>query len=243
MKPQFGKLTDAYNQARQGYPKEIHEMLVQKVQGSASVLDVGCGTGISTRELAMYFDKVTGTDMDTNMIKKAMSHEGQGITYHVAEVSALPFADEQFDLVTAFSAFHWFTNDASVEEIKRVLKPGGIFATINKKDTNQLRRIFEEVLMTHGVEAETSVKRGSYNPANIMKAHDFNEVQQHDVVAKEQYTLESALLLMQSWNAWSYVDEERKESALAQIRKKYEALCRDGVIERELEIMLVMGRK
>jgi ubiquinone/menaquinone biosynthesis C-methylase UbiE len=52
--------------------------------------------------------------------------------YVTGSAERIPFSNNTFDAVTAFAAFHWFDNKASLNEIKRVLKPGGIFFVVNK---------------------------------------------------------------------------------------------------------------
>jgi len=68
-------------------------------------LDVGCGTGIITRQLAVRRASLTGTDIDSRMLEQAKQHLGKQIDYLVAPTEKLPLPDTSFDAVTAFSAF------------------------------------------------------------------------------------------------------------------------------------------
>ena len=74
MYPYFGAQRDAYNTARLGYPKEVMSFIFGVMPKHSKVLDVGCGTGISTRQLATYFD-VVGCDIDEKMIEVAQTYD------------------------------------------------------------------------------------------------------------------------------------------------------------------------
>lgn len=73
MFPDFGALADAYEGGRKGYPPEIGEYFLSLKEKNAKTLDVGCGTGISTRLLAEYYS-IIGCDCDQRMIKKAQKY-------------------------------------------------------------------------------------------------------------------------------------------------------------------------
>ncbi len=86
-------------------------------------LDVGCGTGNSTRALAEIADQVTAIDNAPAML--ALAPRLPSVTYQLAEAEALPFADGSFDLATVFMAFHWFDQGKFLREAHRVLQPQG----------------------------------------------------------------------------------------------------------------------
>lgn len=85
-------------------------------------LDVGCGTGMSTRALLPYANRVTGVDASSEMLAQAVRHPL--IQYHKAHAEALPFRPDTFDLVTVSSAYHWFDADLFLAEASRVLQAG-----------------------------------------------------------------------------------------------------------------------
>jgi ubiquinone/menaquinone biosynthesis C-methylase UbiE len=98
-----------------------------------TILDVGCGGGRTIRKLAALATegKVHGIDHSQASVAVAMRNnrhaiEAGRVEIRQASVSALPFPDEQFDLVTAVET-HYFWPDlpADMREVLRVLKPGG----------------------------------------------------------------------------------------------------------------------
>jgi len=102
----------------------------------ASVLDVGCGTGLSTRAIARVADRVVGIDSSPKMLGQATG--GPGIAYQQARAESLPFADRSFDLINVGLAFHWFAPNAFLREARRVLRDDGWLVIYNSGFLGQL---------------------------------------------------------------------------------------------------------
>ena len=103
-----------------------------------TMLDVGCGGGQTVATLAATSRDahVDGVDYSAESVATARrtnraSIESGRVTIQQASVSHLPFADGTFDLVTAVETHYYWPNLLSdVQEIRRVLRPGGRFALI-----------------------------------------------------------------------------------------------------------------
>lgn len=102
------------------------------------VLDVGCGGGYTCEFLAQRGALVTGIDPSAACIEVAKGHGaamGLAIDYRVGTGESLPFGDDCFDVVVCVDVLeHVESQAATVAEIGRVLRPGGIFCfdTINR---------------------------------------------------------------------------------------------------------------
>jgi 2-polyprenyl-6-hydroxyphenyl methylase/3-demethylubiquinone-9 3-methyltransferase len=127
------------NPARAGY---VDRVLCQG-PGAAGrrgvrVLDVGCGGGILTEELARLGYCVTGIDLAAGAIAAARRHaarSGLTVDYRVGSAYDLDVPDESIDAAVASDVLeHLHDLPRAVAEIARVLRPGGIFAfdTINR---------------------------------------------------------------------------------------------------------------
>lgn len=96
-----------------------------------SGLDIGCGEGANTRQLARRGARMTAIDIAPTFIRYAQAAESAeplGIRYEVADGMALPFPDGSFDFATAFmSLMDMLDPGLAVREAARVTRPGGFF--------------------------------------------------------------------------------------------------------------------
>jgi ubiquinone/menaquinone biosynthesis C-methylase UbiE len=104
--------------------------MLPDVKGLAG-LDVGCGEGHNTRQVAQRGAKMTAIDLAPTFIRHASEEEVRqplGISYRVASAEKIPFADASFDFAMAtMSMMDMARQDAVVGDIFRVLKAGGFF--------------------------------------------------------------------------------------------------------------------
>jgi ubiquinone/menaquinone biosynthesis C-methylase UbiE len=121
-----------------------------------TILDVGCGGGVTVRKLAAVAaeGKVYGIDHSEQSVAAARRTNRQGIAegrveIRQASVSGLPFSDGLFDLVTAVET-HYFWPDlpADMREVLRVLKAGGMLVILAEaykggKHGNWLQKVAE----------------------------------------------------------------------------------------------------
>jgi SAM-dependent methyltransferase len=94
-------------------------------------LDVGCGAGLASIGLAKRDFRVDAVDAVQGMVdatQRRANDAGLSIAARVADIHALPFPDETFGLVVAIGVLPWLpTFEAPLNEIRRVLQPGGRF--------------------------------------------------------------------------------------------------------------------
>jgi SAM-dependent methyltransferase len=90
------------------------------------VLDVGCGTGVITEEMAARCQgQAIGVDVDAVMIAFAQGRPDQ-VEYRVGDVHQLDFPDGYFDVVACHFLLMWVRDPAlAVREMARVTRPGG----------------------------------------------------------------------------------------------------------------------
>lgn len=106
-------------------------LAVLDLQGSERVLDVGCGQGKITAEIAARVPRgsVLGVDSSRDMIAYASDHFGPlvqpNLRFEVADACQLPFREE-FDVVVSFNALHWVREQgAALRSIRNALKSDG----------------------------------------------------------------------------------------------------------------------
>jgi len=106
--------------------------LVNHLRPGMSLLDVGCGPGTITADLAGLVGpgKVVGVDREESVVAAAANdHAGSGVDFRVADVYRLPFPDGSFDVVHAHQVLqHLIDPVAALVEMRRVCAPGGLVA-------------------------------------------------------------------------------------------------------------------
>jgi 2-polyprenyl-6-hydroxyphenyl methylase/3-demethylubiquinone-9 3-methyltransferase len=119
-------LLRAENKAK--FPWILEKLNISSHAG-ASVLDVGCGGGFLSNELARNGYQVTGIDLSQESLKVAQKYdETNSVKYLVADAYQLPFADQSFDVITAMDFLeHVDRPDLAIKEFSRVLKHKGLF--------------------------------------------------------------------------------------------------------------------
>ena len=132
----FGRTSEVYARYRDIYPQTMYDKLTAAGIGKEgqSILDLGSGTGVVALHLAETGARVTATDISSNQIAQAerlAADKGEkNISFKVCSAEDTGFSDNAFDAVTAVQCFHYFDPDKAAAEIRRILKPGGLFCKI-----------------------------------------------------------------------------------------------------------------
>lgn len=110
--------------------------ILERLPKKSRVLDVGCGAGFLTNELAKFDYDVTGVDLSEESLEVAKRYDSsKSVAYLKADAYNLPFEDESFDAVCALDFLeHVDDPERAIKEFSRVLKPGGqfFFHTFNR---------------------------------------------------------------------------------------------------------------
>jgi ubiquinone/menaquinone biosynthesis C-methylase UbiE len=100
-----------------------------EIRDDAYVLELGCGTGLYTRELGKTGAKIIASDLSEKMLKIGMERcQDFGVAFVQTDIRRLPFRAEVFDAVIGAYILHHVELEACLPEIKRVLKDGGRIA-------------------------------------------------------------------------------------------------------------------
>src|SRR5260221_6600399 len=128
----YDKLAADYGLAWRRYVHRTLNFLRESISfdPSETILDIGCGTGEFERLILSECpeQRMVGIDISEKMFRLVRKKCGAypTATFLRANAAALPVPDQSYDLVVSASAFHYFDQPmASLEEMRRVLIPGG----------------------------------------------------------------------------------------------------------------------
>lgn len=126
----FTGFADHYDAYRPSPPEILSRILLEmaRADSSATVVDLGCGTGLSTRYWSGKVARVIGIEPTDAMREEAERKGGDGVSYRRGFSHDTGLPDACADLVTCSQALHWMDPQATFEEAKRILRPGGVFA-------------------------------------------------------------------------------------------------------------------
>jgi ubiquinone/menaquinone biosynthesis C-methylase UbiE len=156
----FTRLTDSlipvYNRVFEILAGPAHDLFRDHVSALAcpgrheSLLDAGCGTGLSLLRIGVQFPGCVlyGLDISPGMIRaarRAAAGAGASIDLRVGSITCLPYSERSFDVVVTTLMFHHLDlqeKRRAVAEIARVLKRGGryVSAEFGPRARNALQR-------------------------------------------------------------------------------------------------------
>lgn len=144
----FSGHAEHYAAARPRYPAALFEQIAAWSPGLERVWDVGTGNGQAAVALAEHFECVLASDPSDRQIAQAASHPR--VSYSVQPAEKTHFEDACLDAVCVAQALHWFDHDRFFTEVRRVLRPGGLFVAFGYDWFTlgaDFDRVFEEVIV------------------------------------------------------------------------------------------------
>ena len=123
---------DTYDEGRPKLPSKAIEILKTYTDKKIkTIVDIGCGTGLSTEVCTLFADEVIGVEPSIDMLNKARTKENTKMRFIQGYGNKTGLEDESVDIVICSQAFHWMEPESTLKEIYRILKKGGIFAAID----------------------------------------------------------------------------------------------------------------
>ena len=127
--------SESYAKYRDIYPEILYDRLRELgvAADGTSWLDIGTGTGVLPKHLYNPNAEITGVDISAEQIsyaKKLAAESGQRINYIVSPAESTGLPDGSFNHITAAQCFWYLDREEMKSEIKRLLKPNGLFIKI-----------------------------------------------------------------------------------------------------------------
>lgn len=225
-----------YAKGRPTYPAELYLWLSQQIGNQACVWDCGCGTGQVSVDLTAYFDQVEASDIRESQIAKATPH--RKINYHVAPSEKTPYPDQYFDAVCVGQALHCFDLDVFWAEIKRILKPNGLFACWGYTGLNVSPEI--DSIIKHQVLSVIHPHWPSRNKIiwNQYESVDFplEMIEVPEFSLKFKWNANRMLDYIRTWSAFRALPEEESKQLIDEIWPEILQIWKDPDLKKDVSI-------
>ena len=153
----------------------LFDQIVGSWQG-LTILDLGCGGGFMSEAILKRGASVIGVDPSLAAILAARAHaseQGVAIDYRLGNGEAIPLADRSVDCVVCVDVLeHVADLECVLDEIVRVMKPGGFFLF----DTVNRSRLAAFVLVSLGENVLGLLPRGTHDPAKFLKPAELTQM-------------------------------------------------------------------
>ncbi len=130
----FSGFAELYDAVRPVPATVLADVITRYAGGDqpALVVDLGCGTGLSTRWAAGWSSEVIGVEPSDDMrVRAATVTQPPNVRYVAGWSNATALAGGRADVVLAVQALHWMQPASTFTEVARILRPGGVFAALD----------------------------------------------------------------------------------------------------------------
>ncbi|WP_118973095.1 class I SAM-dependent methyltransferase [Taibaiella koreensis] len=125
MKDFFSASASVYALNRPGYPQALFDYLRLACPRRECAWDCATGNGQIAGGLSAFFKEVKATDISEQQM--AHAYQAPNISYSKEAAEQSSFAGHSFDLIIVAQAIHWFRFDEFYKEVRRTLRPDGLF--------------------------------------------------------------------------------------------------------------------
>lgn len=128
----FKGFADVYDNARPKMPIYPVKVVARYLERTPeTVVDLGCGTGLSTLVWRGNCKNAIGIDPSDDMLFEAQKKAGEGLSFLKGFSNNTTLENGIADAVVCSQSFHWMEPTSTLKEVSRILKDGGVFATVD----------------------------------------------------------------------------------------------------------------
>jgi SAM-dependent methyltransferase len=254
----FEEAADSYDAARPRYPQQLFDDLVDLagLHKRASLLEIGCGTGIATLPLALRGFSIQALEIGPNLASKAA--EKLSIFPNV-NVIVTPFERwepraRDFALVYAATSWHWLDPQIRYRKAAEVLKPGGSLALFSAmhafpKDTDPFFYEIQQVYEAIGENREEEEwppplpEQVPDQSAEIEASGRFGDAHVRRFLWEQRYTASEYISLLSTFSNHIAMDPQKRDILFTEVERRINARPDKQVRRHWLAILHVAQRR
>ncbi|MBU1283326.1 MAG: class I SAM-dependent methyltransferase [Gammaproteobacteria bacterium] len=224
----FGARADAYASFRPHYPASLFAWLAAQCPERLRALDIACGNGQASRPLREHFKQVLACDASLEQLQAGADRPG--LQLFVAEAQAQPLPSQSLDLIVVAQALHWFATPEFFSEVRRLLKPGGVFCAwcyslmrIDEELDALIDDFYWNTLGGYWPAGRASVDAG-YRDIN----NPFAPLIPPASAIEISWTLEQLLGYLRTWSAVQRYEQQNGADPLLQLQPKLRQVWGDA---------------
>ncbi len=225
----FDATAAAYELGRPEYPDVALTFWDDRgaFERDAAVLDLAAGTGKLTRLLPLVCQLHAVEPLPQMRAEFAGAIDDIDVVEGTAE--AIPYGDGYFDTVLVAQAFHWFDHGRALDEIARVLKPGGGLGLIWNEDEVDAAAWLGEIVDEKRSHAASTIV-GEHPAVEVLDAHpSFGAVETFECRWEHDTTVEAVLADVLSRSYVSALPIDERLAVLTRTREAIERHLGTGV--------------
>ena len=210
----FGERASGYASFRPQYPHALFDWLADNSPRRQRALDIACGNGQASHALADRFEQVLACDSSVQQLREI--HSASALQLFAADARRLPVQSASLDLITVAQALHWFADPALFAEVRRSLRPDGLFCAwcyglmqINPVIDELIRELHGDLLNGYWPAGRASVDNGY---RDILT--DFPAIRVPDFAIQLHWSFEHLLGYLRTWSAVQRWEAEHQQDPL-----------------------------
>ncbi len=242
----FDDYAGDYNSVRPGYPAQLFRDIQNhcEVGKDSKLLEIGAGSGIATMELAKLGGSVVGIEPGANLAKIAKERTKTLDNVKIVETMFESFpAQDKFDVILAFTAFHWIDGAVKYQKVEELLKNEGylvliwnsffqsessVATEVNEAYREFLPEIYEKGLQTTEVNRKVLAKLNN-REIETYESKLFCPIFQQKYLVSYQYDANTYPKLLNTFPKIVAIEEARRKKFLS---------CISKIVERHQTITL-----
>ena len=248
----YSPVAKAYDLTRPRYPAKIMDGLreITKLKAGTQVLEIGCGPGIATVDLAK-----TGADLmclEPSLSACQIAQQKCAVYPNVEFINSTfenwKLDQSKFDLVTATTSFHWITPGIRTQKIAAVLKKGGKIALLWNTPPQVSYEIHQTIANIYQIyapnlsqyEAPTSHQENLGKMGQeLIDSELFQDLVEEQVIIHIIYSVADYITLLSTLSPYIKLETKQRNTLFAELAKTLESNCGEHLELSYLSMMQI----